>query len=66
MQDRPLIVSSVSLPVQIPEFLPKLRSPLGQNVGWSCVPSRDFARILGIIFAGEGSVRATGYHYAIA
>ena len=30
------------------------------------MPSYDFGRILGIIFTSEGSVRATGYHYAIA
>jgi hypothetical protein len=39
---------------------------LGQHVRWSCVPSQDFGRVLGIIFAREGSVKATGYHYAIA
>ena len=51
---------------QAPEPFPEPRFQLGQTVQWSCVPSQDFGRIIGIAFGTEGSVQATGYHYKIA
>ncbi|MBW4662043.1 MAG: hypothetical protein KME15_25580 [Drouetiella hepatica Uher 2000/2452] len=62
----PISIPPVTLPEQIPETLPEAKFQLGQQVRWSCVPSQDFGRVLGIVFGSEGSVQASGYHYAIA
>ena len=62
----PISIPLVTLPDLPPETLPEPRFQLGQPVQWSCVPSRDFGRIIGIVFGTEGSVQATGYHYEIA
>ncbi|HEY9629082.1 MAG TPA: hypothetical protein V6C84_17405 [Coleofasciculaceae cyanobacterium] len=59
-------IPPVSLPEQVPDTLPELKFQLGQKVRWSYVPSQDFGRVLGVIYGSEGSVRALGYHYAIA
>jgi len=64
--EKQLSIPPVNLPEQIPQPLPTPKFQLGQTVKWACVPTSDHGRILGMIFASEGSVRATGYHYAIA
>lgn len=66
MASNAISIPSIVLPDEVPDALPEPKFQLGQRVRWNCVPSQDFGRILGIIFASEGSVRATGYHYAIA
>ncbi|MBD3886165.1 hypothetical protein IFO70_31210 [Phormidium tenue FACHB-886] len=66
MQDKQMIVPPVFLPAQVPELLPQPRFNLGQSVRWSCVPTEDFGRIVGIVYGNEGSVKAEGYHYAVA
>lgn len=66
MANNSISIPSVVLPDEVPDALPEPKFQLGQHVRWNYVPSQDFGRILGIIFASEGSVRATGYHYAIA
>ncbi|MBD3886223.1 hypothetical protein IFO70_31505 [Phormidium tenue FACHB-886] len=55
-----------SLSSELPENLPPPKFQLGQYVRWCCVPSQDYGRIVGIVYGSEASVKAEGYHYAIA
>ena len=64
--EKQLSISHVVLSEQIPKPLPMPRFQLGQAVKWACVPTGDYGRVVGIVFGSEGSIRAEGYHYAIA
>ena len=64
--EKQLSIPPVVLSEQIPKPLPIPRFQLGQAVKWACVPTGDFGRVVGIVFGSEGSIRAEGYHYAIA
>jgi hypothetical protein len=64
--EKQLSIPPVVLPEQIPQPLPVPRFQLGQTVRWACVPTGDYGLVVGIVYGHEGSVRATGFHYAIA
>ena len=64
--EKQLQVPPVVLPKQIPQPLPVPKFQLGHAVRWACVPASDYGHVVGVVFGTEGSVRATGYHYAIA
>lgn len=64
--EKQLSIPPVTMPEQIPQPLPVPRFQLGQTVKWACVPTSDFGRVVGVIFGSEGSVKALGFHYAIA
>lgn len=66
MKNQQISVPPMTLPDEVPELLPELKFQLGQQVRWSCVPTQDYGRVIGVIFSSEGSVQASGYHYAIA
>lgn len=64
--EKQLSISPVVLSEQIPQLLPAPKFQLGQTVIWACVPTGDYGRVVGVIYGSEGSVKETGYHYAIA
>lgn len=64
--EKQLSIPPVTMPEQIPQPLPTPKFQLGQAVRWACVPTSDFGRVVGVIFGSEGSVKALGFHYAIA
>lgn len=64
--EKQLSIPPIAVPEQIPHPLPTPKFQLGQAVRWSCVPTHDFGRVVGVVFGSEGSVREIGYHYAIA
>ncbi len=64
--EKQLSIPPVTMPEQIPQPLPTPKFQLGQAVRWACVPTSDFGRVVGVVFGSEGSVKALGFHYAIA
>lgn len=50
-----------TLPTQLP--LPKFQ--LDQTLKFGKVPSGDFGRVVGYVFASCASVQANGYHYLL-
>lgn len=59
----PPIALSNSVPLPSPLPIPKFQ--IGQDVFWANVPSQDSGKIIGILWASESSVVATGFHYAV-
>jgi hypothetical protein len=64
--EKQLSIPPVTMPEQIPQPLPTPKFQLGQTVKWACVPTGDYGRVVGVVYGNEGSVRETGFHYAIA
>lgn len=65
MQNPELFLPPVALPELLPKTLPVPKFQIGQQVQWAHVPSRDFGRIVGTVWATERSTQAVGYHYAV-
>jgi hypothetical protein len=65
MNDNPLLLSSIALPQPSLVYLPAPKFQIGQRVYWKAIADPDFGRIVGVVWATEGSVQALGYHYAI-
>jgi hypothetical protein len=63
--EKHLSIPPVVLPEQMPQRLPAPKFQLGQTVKWACVPTGDYGRVVGVVYGNEGSVRETGFHYAI-
>ncbi|MGV0028187.1 hypothetical protein [Phormidesmis priestleyi] len=64
--DPRLIITPIYLVASLPEPLAVPKFEIGPVVLWSKVPSHDFGRIIGLVYAHSVSVTARGYHYAIA
>jgi hypothetical protein len=65
MNNNPLLLPTIVLPQTAPLDLPVPKFQIGQRVYWKAVKDPDFGRIVGVVWATEGSVKAIGYHYAI-
>ena len=60
-----LIAPEVSLPPTLPAQLPPPSFHLDQILKFGKVPSGDFGRVVGIVYAAGATVQATGYHYLL-
>jgi hypothetical protein len=60
-----LIAPEVSLPPTMPAQLPPPSFKLDQTLKFGKVPSGDFGRVVGIVYAAGATVQATGYHYLL-
>lgn len=60
-----LIGPFVSLPPTLPAQLPPPLFQLDQTLKFVKVPTGDFGRVVGIVYAAGATVQATGYHYLL-
>ncbi len=60
-----LIAPEVSLTPTLPAQLPPPSFQLDQILKFCKVPSGDFGRVVGIVYAAGATVQATGYHYLL-
>ncbi len=60
-----ITVPEVSLPLTLPAQLPSPSFQLDQILKFGKVPSGDFGRVVGIVYAAGATVQATGYHYLL-
>ncbi|MBD1806308.1 hypothetical protein H6F98_12710 [Microcoleus sp. FACHB-SPT15] len=58
-------VPEVSLLPTLPAQLPLPKFQLDQTLKFGKVPSGDFGRVVGYVFAASATVQATGYHYLL-
>jgi hypothetical protein len=65
MSTQLLIAPEVSLPPTMPAQLPPPSFQLDQILKFGKVPSGDFGRVVGIVYAAGATVQATGYHYLL-
>ncbi len=65
MSARLLIAPEVSLPSSLPAQLPLAKFQLDQTLKFGKVPSGDFGRVVGYVYAASATVQATGYHYLL-
>jgi hypothetical protein len=60
-----LIAPEVSLPPTMPVQLPPPLFQLDQTLKFCKVPTGDFGRVVGYVFAAAASVQAIGFHYLL-
>ncbi len=60
-----LIAPEVSLPSTLPAQLPSPSFQLDQILKFGKVPTGDFGRVVGYVFAAAASVQAKGFHYLL-
>ena len=65
MSTEQLIAPEVSLLPSLPAQLPLPKFQLDQTLKFGKVPSGDFGRVVGYVFAASATVQATGYHYLL-
>jgi hypothetical protein len=60
-----ITVPEVSLPLTLPAQLPPPSFQLDQTLKFGKVPTGDFGRVVGYVFAAAASVQAKGFHYLL-
>jgi hypothetical protein len=65
MQIEQITVPEVSLPPTMPVQLPPPLFQLDQTLKFGKVPTGDFGRVVGYVFAAAASVQAIGFHYLL-
>lgn len=65
MSTEQLIAPEVTLPQTLPAQLPSPKFQLDQTLKFGKVPSGDFGRVVGYVYAASATVQATGYHYLL-
>ncbi len=60
-----LIAPEVSLTPTLPAQLPPPLFQLDQTLKFGKVPTGDFGRVVGYVFAAAASVQAKGFHYLL-
>jgi len=65
MSTEQLIAPEVSLLPTLPAQLPLPKFQLDQTLKFGKVPSGDFGRVVGYVYAASATVQATGYHYLL-
>lgn len=65
MQIEQITVPEVSLPPTMPVQLPPPLFQLDQTLKFCKVPTGDFGRVVGYVFAAAASVQAIGFHYLL-
>ena len=65
MQIEQITVPEVSLPPTMPVQLPLPLFQLDQTLKFCKVPTGDFGRVVGYVFAAAASVQAIGFHYLL-
>lgn len=64
-RNSPRLVAPIDLEKSLPEHLPIPKFQIGQKVLWANVGTHGFGRIIGLVFAGGISVKASGFHYLV-
>ncbi len=65
MPTEQITAPEVSLPSSLPPQLPLPKFQLDQTLKFGLVPTGDFGRVAGIVYAQSATVQANGYHYLL-